>query len=755
MTTCWKAGSGDDTYDFTGTITGVLEIYDKSGEDTLDFSSWSSVAVDLSKTLADGDYQVLTDGVELKNSGLFALENVDGTSGDDILTGHAGDNELLGGAGADDLDGCGGDDLLLGQDDLDLFEVLDDGDGSGFSTTGSGWQNDATKGFNRGQWQVSAGGADTASWLFTGLPEGAYSVYVTWETDATTTGSCDVEFQVTDSSATTGSIQVDQSSDPTGVEAGGIWCQQLVDDANGKDLFVVNGSDALTIKLTSTGTDGSTTAYADAVRIVRHNQAATFTSFSTLESGDIWNTSADLTVTASDPDGDESSLQLEDSLSIVEGLSITGTGTGQWTIHYDPVSSTLNNGTYPMVLCLTDAGRRDNHHDGLCPDRSRCLGLSVRPPPHLHLGPVRPVTSTHSPFPSTRIRLTCLRACSMRRACRSLSRSRGTWLRSNTPLAPTHQRAHPSIPRQAISTGAPTEDEDGAHEITILATDPGQPVRRVSQTITVTVEEIDNYPVVILGSAGLLNDTVGTGTDSDSITANATVVGQVYTDSGFNGVAVFVQQVLGSLADPTYGPRHANLGVEPLSETTGKFSIDVFEAMMHADPGGPTGFELQDGVTYTFLFQAYGPDLSGSEHYEENPDYWEYFTFTYDSTQDDPSVEPSPPVVTASLLNDTGNSITDGETIDPTITGTVTNDGSVEGLVVKFYSTTGNEVEDQFIDPKYIGRTYTDENGDFTFLPEGLDVSADGEDHYLWAVAEEHTLDFLCGVQIDLRGPRS
>jgi Ca2+-binding RTX toxin-like protein len=96
------ASSGDDTYD------------GGRGTDTLDFSAMSSgVIVDLAAGTATGP----------GNQKLIAIENVVGSSGDDVITGNSGanvinagdgDDVVDGGAGNDRMTGVAGDDILIG-----------------------------------------------------------------------------------------------------------------------------------------------------------------------------------------------------------------------------------------------------------------------------------------------------------------------------------------------------------------------------------------------------------------------------------------------------------------------------------------------------------------------------------------------------------------------------------------------------------------------------------------------------------------
>ena len=96
---------------------------------------------------------------------LSSIENLIGTSSDDVFTGSADINSLLGGDGNDTLQGLGGDDTLTGGDGSDTF-IVGEGDGNDAvhggagggwtdaivlqnadsSSVGSGWSVDLTNG---------------------------------------------------------------------------------------------------------------------------------------------------------------------------------------------------------------------------------------------------------------------------------------------------------------------------------------------------------------------------------------------------------------------------------------------------------------------------------------------------------------------------------------------------------------------------------------------------------------------------------
>jgi Ca2+-binding RTX toxin-like protein len=93
------AGSGDDIY-----VGGA-------GSDTLDFSAFTGIAVDLLKHVASG----------AGNDKISGVENVIGSAGDDVLTGDSLANQLAGDDGNDLVKGGRGSDILWGGLGADIF----------------------------------------------------------------------------------------------------------------------------------------------------------------------------------------------------------------------------------------------------------------------------------------------------------------------------------------------------------------------------------------------------------------------------------------------------------------------------------------------------------------------------------------------------------------------------------------------------------------------------------------------------------
>ncbi|TGX54063.1 hypothetical protein E5A73_08030 [Sphingomonas gei] len=112
-----EGGAGNDTLrggdgnDRLSGGTGVDTLDGGAGVDTADFSSLSAgLTADLTTNLVTGGTQ------------LAGIENLVGTSGNDVLRGSSGGNRLEGGAGNDTLQGNDGDDTLQGGLGIDSFD---------------------------------------------------------------------------------------------------------------------------------------------------------------------------------------------------------------------------------------------------------------------------------------------------------------------------------------------------------------------------------------------------------------------------------------------------------------------------------------------------------------------------------------------------------------------------------------------------------------------------------------------------------
>jgi RHS repeat-associated protein len=209
-------GVGDDTYYFAGDLSAagnlgadtIIEA-EGGGVDHLDFSLGSNslgatgLVIDLSLFEDQPALGVAQTGaLVLRGLGQAAIENVVGTSLDDVIAGNAQDNEVWGGAGNDRLYGLGGDDILHGDDGDD---ILVDGSGAGdVLNGGAGFDNfevvapvsSSSPGFDtveddgsyEGQYYeangTAAGGSQhaTLTWTFSNLPidQPAFELFASW-----------------------------------------------------------------------------------------------------------------------------------------------------------------------------------------------------------------------------------------------------------------------------------------------------------------------------------------------------------------------------------------------------------------------------------------------------------------------------------------------------------------------------------------------------------------------------------------------
>ena len=85
---------------------------------------------------------------------------------------------------------------------------------------------------------------------------------------------------------------------------------------------------------------------------------------------------------------------------------------------------------------------------------------------------------------------------------------------------------------------------------------------------------------------------------------------------------------------------------------------------------------------------------------------WSQFSFTYQAPTNAPAA-----IASLLLQNDTGSSSTDRQTTDPTLRGSVTNEGPVTGLTIQF-----DHNGDGIVD----GSTTTNDAGGFSYKPAGL-----------------------------------
>jgi serralysin len=99
-------------FDFTSNLNPILCIYDSSGIDTLDLSSWSTSS---KISLVPGTFSSgnsMTNNISIAYS--CVIENAVGGAGNDVIYGNDFENLLSGGLGNDNIDGGVGNDVIIG-----------------------------------------------------------------------------------------------------------------------------------------------------------------------------------------------------------------------------------------------------------------------------------------------------------------------------------------------------------------------------------------------------------------------------------------------------------------------------------------------------------------------------------------------------------------------------------------------------------------------------------------------------------------
>jgi hypothetical protein len=164
--------------------------------------------------------------------------------------------------------------------------------------------------------------------------------------------------------------------------------------------------------------------------------------------------------------------------------------------------------------------------------------------------------------------------------------------------------------------------------------------------------------------------------DSDNITRDATILGDVITDDGpKQGVIIQFDHDEDNVIDG-----------QTTTVTGGGFTY--------------LPQDLEEGE-YTFRARSATP-IEGTENFTYGD--WEEFTFTYEVN--DPAV-----IAELKLLRDDGESSTDLITRDPRLIGEITNDGSLDRLTIEF-----DHNNDQTPD----GYAYTTADGEFIYNPFNL-----------------------------------
>jgi Ca2+-binding RTX toxin-like protein len=130
-------GTGNDRYEFYGTQLGSDVVHEAASidADSLDFRQLGGAAnVNLASTVA----QVVNSNLTLRLTSATGIENVDGSSFNDIIRGNSRNNVLMGNTGNDSLFGDAGDDDLFGGGGMDsLYGGI--GNDDLFGEAGNDW----------------------------------------------------------------------------------------------------------------------------------------------------------------------------------------------------------------------------------------------------------------------------------------------------------------------------------------------------------------------------------------------------------------------------------------------------------------------------------------------------------------------------------------------------------------------------------------------------------------------------------------
>ncbi|MBS1186082.1 MAG: hypothetical protein H6R04_100 [Burkholderiaceae bacterium] len=190
--------TGDTAYGFSSNITGslanlydfsinknpILTIFDSGGNDTLNFSGWSTPSY---ISLEPGTYSScnsMTNNIGIAYSA--TIENAIGGSGNDVLLGNSSANRLDGGAGNDQFDGKAGDDILTGGAGND---TINGGDGNDTAIFASAFAN-YTISYNAGSATFTLTNATTGTDTVTNVENFQFSDVT--KTAASLTGSTPV-----------------------------------------------------------------------------------------------------------------------------------------------------------------------------------------------------------------------------------------------------------------------------------------------------------------------------------------------------------------------------------------------------------------------------------------------------------------------------------------------------------------------------------------------------------------------------------
>ncbi|MGI9457954.1 MAG: hypothetical protein ACR2NU_15425, partial [Aeoliella sp.] len=579
---------GDDVYVLTES-TATTTISDSSGIDSIDLSTAGiAAALDLQQaedlvTWAVFDPTIGADRILNIQAGT-EVENIEGTNYDDTLFGNSADNRLSGGGGADVINGAGGGNILeggLGDDtyqidgstssatsindasgydsidisavNLDVGAVVDLGasgpdpeqvlnQSAGINLVSAGlsnvervigtpnllddadltfaadWTDSAfAGGLYQSQKQLESTTSGQATWTFSGLTPGEYEVYVTWSPDPVdlagtpTVGATNAPFTVT-SAVSPVDVAINQQVNPTSdLEFAGRSWQRLANNENDPEgKFSPDGTDTLSVTLSTLNTNADGVVYADAVRVVRVNQEPTVEVIE--QTGNppgvwIWD------ITTTDLDG-VPILSLAPGAP--EAITLVDNQDGSGTLTWD--SAVSASGRFYATVLATDAADPSITTRGTV--EFDVTGSNT--------APTLTVASAHA-----------IDEASLLTVPLSSNDADGYFFSVEFDAPNGIDIVEPTTGNFELQW-TPTADQVGTHTFNVHVTDRGDTPKRTSQSVTVTVNVVNDAPIVA-NTLRLAHDTSGTGgTNYDLVTADMTLLGEVTNDGSVELVDIEV-----------------------------------------------------------------------------------------------------------------------------------------------------------------------------------------------------------------------
>lgn len=685
-------GAGDDRYvirDNSGeSLAHQVIVKDASGSDTFDFSTLvvGGVVVNLSSAQpVEGVADVEVSFAE----GVASVENVIGSDFDDVLIGSPVDNRLQGGGGRDSFESGGGDDVFLGEAGVDDLEVVDQADSG--STQSSAWAAAGhSGGFNQGQQSVEPStvvGLQTADWVFDNLEPGQYEVYVTWAAhpddinNHQTNGATNAQVNVSVDGSSVFSEQLNQRQAPEGAVHGGVAWERLLTSVPFNGMVTVASG---TVHVELSNQDANGLVYADAVRLVKVNQAPVLTSVGTQTAA----VGVDLNVplTASDIDNQAADLTFELAGNSPDGLAIVSDGPGM--AHLEWPAAGRPEGEFWVTVIV---------HDNGYPNSTTSETFAIQLGNVNTTGPsIQSLSNvTGGTLGATGYDVTVDEQIEL--SFDVLATGTGTLHYSLGPAAP----ADATIDGNGHFSWTPSESQSSEYnqKFEIRVTDMGHPNLRVSQVIQIKVDEVNTVafldgPISVKNLSGV----------------DPVIVGNVVNDGDLDNVQVVIEltSVLGTAT--TLVPVTAS----EFDPNVGTFAYEPDIAQFIDANGGYSSLQVRartqeiDPITESVLDGVFSNSISLSL---------------------DPNTNVLP-TMTLELKEDVGP-VGSPATTQPVIHGFVDHlDGPIDNLMVTVYN--GWMLGDVGL----VGTVRTNENGEFSFTARDFTAS---QTINLWFVVSEET----------------